>query len=232
MYLARQLDLTGFDDQHIRAFGNILRRNIQRTSYVGDHTAGLYFHDIQDTFAGAGGGGHDHIHIRQIAFSGSGHMHDGPRRFLFNTFLQGEQLGRFRSGQVNLVHRLGQQSCADRTDCTGGAHHHGLAGRFATGANAHPPYFLHGIMGRPERTGSAVAVAGCDWQRCPLGHGNPCIPHNLGKRTEAHDLGTELLRQFCRLQQPGVGKFRPVCHDFARGTANGNEPALHLIAIR
>ena len=67
--------------------------------------------------------------------------------------------------------------------------------------------------------------------RCSCCRSYTGITHDLGKRTQAHDLGAEFLGQFGRLQQPGVGKFRPVGHDFPRCATNGNEPALHLIAI-
>ena len=157
-------------------------------------------------------------------------MHNRSRRFLLNAFLESEQFCWLRRREVNLVYCLGQQSGADRPNGTRGTHHHGFSGRFAAGADTDPPYFLHGIMSGPKGTGGTVAVAGGDWQRCPLGHRNTGITHDLGKRAQAHDLGAKLFRQFCRLQQPCVGEFWLVGHDLPGCATDGNQPALRFIA--
>ena len=163
------------------------------------------------------------------AVRGAGHMNNGPRGFMLDTLLQRQQFRRLRRCQKYFIHRFCQQSRADRAYCPGGAHHHGLACGLAAGTYTDPPYPLHGIMGRPKGARRTVAVASGNRQRCTLGHGNAGITHDLGKRPQAHDLGTQFFCEFRRLKQSRIGKLRIVRHDFLGSAPDCNQPAFNFV---
>jgi hypothetical protein len=65
--LGRQLDLAGFDHQHVGTLGDLLGRQVQRARDVGDDAARLDLGDVEDLLAGARGAGDDHVHVAQQA---------------------------------------------------------------------------------------------------------------------------------------------------------------------
>ena len=126
-----QLDLSGLDDQHIGAFGHILRGQVQRPSDVGDDTPGLHFQDVQNTFARPRCRRHDHVHVGQCGVGSSGDLDDGARVLTFDVVLQREEFPGLWGHEPQLVGGHGQQSRADGTDRSGCADHHGLAAQSA-----------------------------------------------------------------------------------------------------
>ena len=88
------------------------------------------------------------------------------------------------------------------------------------------------VVGGPQRTRGAVGVARGYGKRCALGHRDTGVADDFGERAEAHDLSAQLLGHVGRREQPRVGELRIVGHQFFRGAADRDEPALDLGARR
>ena len=154
----------------------------------------------------------------------------GTRIVPFDVLLELEQLGGLGRDEPQLVAGERQEAGAGRPDRPRGADHHRLAVEDAVVVDLGDAEPAHRLGGRPQRARGAVAVARGHRQRRLLRDGHAGVADDLGERAEAHDLGAETPGQLGGLEQARVGELGRVGEHLLRRPADGDQPALGLVA--